>query len=267
MKQSSSSSKLAQNISPIMVDLLIKNRIPPSQVGMNENDLDRLKIECKLDSLAIDETLSYNKGYSISLPLLIHPVDDRIQGRFWLILRSLFLISCLTYLVLRSHYLRKTYVNSIKYTIRVNTFRRLDLLKTFLDHYTTCPDVQVIQVVWSDQLNRAPIGLVCYFLYIYAISLQYAHSHSIICIHKLSFSLFNCRSFSLFLSHTLPPFLSSTPYLIPSVFICVSIKLLTLILSFSPPSILRPYSLTQFLFIFISLSFTHFLSNTYNRLA
>ena len=141
-----------------MVDLLIKNRIPPSQVGMNENDLDRLKIECKLDSLTMHETLPYDKGYSISLPLLIHPVDNRTEGRFWLILRSLFLMSCLTYLVLRSHYYRKRDVHSIKYTIRVNTFRRLDLLKTFLDHYTTCLDVQVVQVVWSDQSNRPPIG-------------------------------------------------------------------------------------------------------------
>ena len=45
-----------------------------------------------------------------------------------------------------------------KLTVRVNTFRRLDLLEIFLDHYSTCTDtVNEIQIVWSDQLNAAPI--------------------------------------------------------------------------------------------------------------
>ena len=41
-------------------------------------------------------------------------------------------------------------------TIRVNTFRRLDLLETFLDHYDRCRVVRQIQVVWSDPETPAP---------------------------------------------------------------------------------------------------------------
>ena len=41
-------------------------------------------------------------------------------------------------------------------THRVNTFRRNDILKAFLRHFTTCPNVHAIQVVWSDQSNRPP---------------------------------------------------------------------------------------------------------------
>lgn len=37
------------------------------------------------------------------------------------------------------------------YTIRVNTFRRNDMLKRFLGHFARCPNVQAIQVIWSDQ--------------------------------------------------------------------------------------------------------------------
>ena len=42
------------------------------------------------------------------------------------------------------------------YTIRVNTFRRNDMLKGFLQHFSTCPNVESIQVVWSDQENPPP---------------------------------------------------------------------------------------------------------------
>eukprot|EP00981_Chlorochromonas_danica_P013127 scaffold5903_cov165-Ochromonas_danica.AAC.2 len=38
----------------------------------------------------------------------------------------------------------------------VNTFRRLDLLRTFLDYYQQCPQIQTIQVVWSDTVNAPP---------------------------------------------------------------------------------------------------------------
>jgi len=41
-------------------------------------------------------------------------------------------------------------------TIRVNTFRRLDLLETFLNHYDRCRAVHQIQVVWSDPETPAP---------------------------------------------------------------------------------------------------------------
>jgi len=46
-------------------------------------------------------------------------------------------------------------------TIRVNTYRRLDLLEVFLDYYTshTCKKViKQIQVVWSDQENKPPVS-------------------------------------------------------------------------------------------------------------
>ena len=46
-----------------------------------------------------------------------------------------------------------------KYTIRVNTFRRNDLLEKFLSHYVTCKDIEEITVVWSDQLNQPPMSL------------------------------------------------------------------------------------------------------------
>lgn len=42
------------------------------------------------------------------------------------------------------------------YTIRVNTFRRNDMLKGFVRHFATCPNVEAIQVVWSDQENNPP---------------------------------------------------------------------------------------------------------------
>jgi hypothetical protein len=40
---------------------------------------------------------------------------------------------------------------------RVNTFRRLDLLEIFLDSHANCDVVEEITVVWSDQLNPAPL--------------------------------------------------------------------------------------------------------------
>jgi hypothetical protein len=39
---------------------------------------------------------------------------------------------------------------------RVNTFRRNDLLKGFVEHYTHCPEIEKIVVVWSDQENEPP---------------------------------------------------------------------------------------------------------------
>lgn len=42
---------------------------------------------------------------------------------------------------------------------RVNTFRRLDLLETFLEHYKKCENVKQIQVIWSDQDSKPPIAM------------------------------------------------------------------------------------------------------------
>jgi hypothetical protein len=46
---------------------------------------------------------------------------------------------------------------------RVNTFRRPDLLKKFLKHYNECKVVNQIQVIWSDQENKAPIEWLQYY--------------------------------------------------------------------------------------------------------
>lgn len=45
----------------------------------------------------------------------------------------------------------------VPYTIRVNTFRRNDLLDMFLKHYDVCPAVEQIQVIWSDQESAPPV--------------------------------------------------------------------------------------------------------------
>uniref|UniRef100_A0A7S2W219 Glycosyl transferase 64 domain-containing protein n=1 Tax=Rhizochromulina marina TaxID=1034831 RepID=A0A7S2W219_9STRA len=42
-----------------------------------------------------------------------------------------------------------------KYTVRINTFRRNDLLKKVVEQYATCPKIHSIQVIWSD-LAAAP---------------------------------------------------------------------------------------------------------------
>jgi hypothetical protein len=46
---------------------------------------------------------------------------------------------------------------TVPYTIRVNTFRRNDLLLNFLTHYDTCVDVEQVQVVWSDTDSSPPM--------------------------------------------------------------------------------------------------------------
>lgn len=101
------------------------------------------------------------------------------------------------YFILRSQlqleFEQPTEAETEKFTIRVNTFRRNDLLTAFLAHYTTCskvgqprsiesyfteyvcsnfvslmpsfhpfvtiPQVELIQVVWSDQKNSPPSDL------------------------------------------------------------------------------------------------------------
>jgi cell division protein FtsI/penicillin-binding protein 2 len=60
-------------------------------------------------------------------------------------------------LELISHRYDSRHKDQKEITIRVNTFRRLDLLEMFLDHYEQCSSVQQIQVVWSDQENKAPL--------------------------------------------------------------------------------------------------------------
>lgn len=46
--------------------------------------------------------------------------------------------------------------SSVQVSVRVNTFRRNDLLLKFMAHYGACHCVREIVVVWSDQLNEPP---------------------------------------------------------------------------------------------------------------
>ena len=39
-----------------------------------------------------------------------------------------------------------------RFTVILNTFKRRDLLKLAVAHYSTCPDVAQIRVVWSEQV-------------------------------------------------------------------------------------------------------------------
>jgi hypothetical protein len=70
-----------------------------------------------------------------------------------------FLLFSMSYLLLSSKYNTVISRAPVEYTIRVNTFRRNDLLKQFLDHYSTCPEVKQITVVWSDPDNKPPVEL------------------------------------------------------------------------------------------------------------
>jgi hypothetical protein len=43
-----------------------------------------------------------------------------------------------------------------KYTMRINTFRRNKDLKVIVEHYSRCPNIDSIQIVWSDLDNSPP---------------------------------------------------------------------------------------------------------------
>mmetsp|Transcript_32818 Transcript_32818/g.103910 ORF Transcript_32818/g.103910 Transcript_32818/m.103910 type:complete len:255 (-) Transcript_32818:404-1168(-) len=44
----------------------------------------------------------------------------------------------------------------LAFTLRINTFRRDDLLRGALEHYSRCANVEEITVVWSDQARSPP---------------------------------------------------------------------------------------------------------------
>jgi len=46
--------------------------------------------------------------------------------------------------------------DSEKFTIRMNTFRRNELLKLSIDSISKCPGIAQIQIVWSDRENEPP---------------------------------------------------------------------------------------------------------------
>ena len=56
----------------------------------------------------------------------------------------------------RSREVQRAHELTEKYTVRMNTFRRNDLLKKTVEHYHTCPRVHEIQIVWSDLANEPP---------------------------------------------------------------------------------------------------------------
>jgi hypothetical protein len=43
-----------------------------------------------------------------------------------------------------------------KYTMRINTFRRNKDLKVIVEHYSHCPNINSIQIIWSDLENSPP---------------------------------------------------------------------------------------------------------------
>ena len=43
-----------------------------------------------------------------------------------------------------------------EYSMRMNTFRRNDMLRLSLEHYSLCPGLREIVIVWSDQERRPP---------------------------------------------------------------------------------------------------------------
>lgn len=44
-------------------------------------------------------------------------------------------------------------------SVRINTYKRLDLLEGFLEYYKDCPYIEETQVVWSDQDEKPPYAL------------------------------------------------------------------------------------------------------------
>lgn len=75
---------------------------------------------------------------------------------FLLVMGVIALVGSLLSLLL---YVPLTAASSVEVSVRVNTFRRNDLLSKFLAHYGACRCVREIVVVWSDQLNEPPSWL------------------------------------------------------------------------------------------------------------
>ena len=90
-------------------------------------------------------------GYSASIPLTMLPKVSQSQHSssisIYLILRICMIVSMVIYLLGRHICHRRLDIGAVEYTVRVNTFRRLDLLEKFLEHYVTCPDITEIQVL------------------------------------------------------------------------------------------------------------------------
>jgi hypothetical protein len=68
------------------------------------------------------------------------------EGPLWMHLRLISVLCILVYLTLRQYSPYTLHIEPVRYTVRVNTFRRNDLLEKFLEHYVICPDIEEIQV-------------------------------------------------------------------------------------------------------------------------
>ncbi len=91
---------------------------------------------------------------------------DNYMDSYTIKLLTILTFFCICYTLFWSKYnvnLPDNFTQKREYTIRVNTFRRLDLLEKFLDHYQTCPDAKYITIVWSDQLNSPPYDMISRF--------------------------------------------------------------------------------------------------------
>eukprot|EP01038_Epipyxis_sp_PR26KG_P004192 gene4192-5963_t len=89
------------------------------------------------------------------------------NGKIQTIVAFLCFVAFVTVQLIRSHWSDKIVASKnleLQTTIRVNTFRRLDLLKIFLDSYVQCGCVAMIQVVWSDTVNKPPQSMINEFI-------------------------------------------------------------------------------------------------------
>jgi len=88
--------------------------------------------------------------------------------RIWYIAFGACLLSLLSYLIVMESMFRLQIVeqrdhtdashsqfvqlhgNDLSYSLRMNTFRRNDMLQRSLEHYSQCVDIKEIVIVWSD---------------------------------------------------------------------------------------------------------------------
>lgn len=125
---------------------------------MNSNDdkynkpIINNSIKMKKNNHNNNHDIYYNKVINYVISIIITLVI--IIGILLLIIKQQLYVSYLADNNSNSNNLIST---NNKVTIRVNTFRRLDLLKIFLDNHSNCDVVDQIQVIWSDPDNNDKI--------------------------------------------------------------------------------------------------------------